>query len=441
MPGRIGVVTMGTKSMRVSSDKPSVNEFLLKPRPAALRLELPTFIMAGVAALSVYDPGLAAAPGLLVAVGVAVALSRPLRLRIDAPLVLSTLLVALTALSSLWSKFPDASTGAARNYAVVVVMFIAVRHVIQTIQQLRTVAVGYLAGCAVLVYRVWHENARQVSALEGGRLDLAGLNVNYAGYAFIAGFAMIALLWGTKRRTPGARLWLTAAGASIVLGIVLSDTRGALIGLGLMVAWLLMCLAAKKPPIRLLVGAVVVAAAAITTGAVDQASLAFENVFGRATGDWSGRLIVWPVARDFWASEDNFWFGAGAGAFQLSNYYQVGAHNFILELGTGMGIVGVLVYVAVLWTSLGKRTGADPRGKILVGCFIAASALSYLTGFWDHSPAAWVGVGVFSRLGLLDKDPAAHWSAVKPGVEKPKLSRAERKWLDGVQGSPRLSGR
>ncbi len=167
---------------------------------------------------------------------------------------------------------------------------------------------------------------------------------------------------------------------------------------------------------------------------MDQASLAFENVFGRATGDWSGRLIIWPVARDFWASEDNFWFGAGAGAFQLSNYYQVGAHNFILELGTGMGTVGVLVYVAVLWTSLGKQaTGTDPRGRVLVGCFIAASALSYLTGFWDHSPAAWIGVAVFFRIGLLDKDPSAHWSAV-PGSEKPKLSKAEHKWLFVVGG-------
>lgn len=441
MPGRIGVVTMGTKSMLVSNDKPAVNEFLLEPRPAGLRLGLPTFIMAAVAALSVYDPGIAVTSGLYLA-AVAVALSRPGRLRIDAPFVLGVLLVGFAVASSMWSRFPDASVGAARNYAVVVVIFIAARHVIQTLKQLRTVAVGYLVGCAVLVYRVWSENAKQVSELEGGRLDLAGLNVNYAGYAFVAGFAMIALLWGTKRRTPGARLWLAAAGASIVLGIVLSDTRGALIGLGLMVAWLLMCLAAKTPPLRLLVGGVIVAAVAITTGAVDQASLAFENVFGRATGDWSGRLIIWPVARDFWVSGDNFWIGSGAGTFQFSNYYQIGAHNFILELGTGMGIVGVLIYIAVLWTSLGRRsTGADPRGKILVGCFMAASALSYLTGFWDHAPAAWIGVAVFSRLGLLDKDAAAHWTAVKPSAEKPKLSKAERKWLDGVQGSPELSGR
>lgn len=432
---------MGAESRLANNDKPSVDEFLFEPRPPALRLGLPTFIMAAAAALSVYDPAIAGTWGVWAAAA-AVVLSRPLRLRIDAPLVLGALLAVSAAASSLWSTFPDASLGAARNYAVVVALFIAARHVIQTLRQLRTVAVGYLAGCAVLVYRVWHENAKQVSELEGGRLDLGGLNVNYAGYAFVAGFAMIALLWCTKRRTPGTRLWLTAAGASIVLGIVLSDTRGALIGLGLMVAWLLMCFAAKTPPLRLLVGTVIVAAVAITTGAVDQASLAFENVFGRATGDWSGRLIIWPIARDFWVSGDNFWFGSGAGTFQLSNYFEVGAHNLILELGTGLGLVGVLIYVAVLWTSLGRRsTVADARGKILLGCFIAASALSYLTGFWDHSPAAWIGVAVFSRLGLLDKDSAAHWSAAEPKVKKPKLTKAAQKWLDGVQGSPTLLGR
>ncbi|UKA65923.1 hypothetical protein LFT44_15645 [Arthrobacter sp. FW306-05-C] len=140
--------------------------------------------------------------------------------------MLGTLLVAFAAASSMWSKFPDASLGAARNYAVVLVMFIAARHVIQTLQQLRSVAVGYLAGCAVLVYSVWHENAKQVAALEGGRLDLAGLNVNYAGYAFVAGFAMIALWWGTGRRTQGTRLWLATAGALIVVGIVLPILAG-----------------------------------------------------------------------------------------------------------------------------------------------------------------------------------------------------------------------
>lgn len=418
----------------MNNDKPSVDEFLLEPRGRAVRLGPRTFMMAAVAALSVSNPEVVATYGPFIAAAV-VLTGRPVRLRVDAPLMLGLLLVSLAAASSLWSKFPDASLGAARNYAIVVIMFIAVRDVIHTLQQLRTVAVGYLVGCAVLVFRVWQENATQVTTLEGSRLDLGGLNVNYAGYAFVGGFAMIALLWATKRQTMGGRLGLAAAAASIVLGIVLSGTRAALIGLGLMIVWLLMCWVTKTPPVRLLVAAAIVGAAAITTGAVDNASLAFESLFGRATGDWSGRLIIWPVARDSWMSGNNFWVGAGAATFRLSNPFQIGAHNFILEVGTGLGIVGVLVYGAVLWTSLRPRSAeSDPRARILVGCFLAASAFSYLTGHWDYAPAAWIGVAVFSRLGLLDKDPDLHWSAPEPEAEKPKQTRVEREWLDGVDG-------
>lgn len=425
---------MGTMSRLVNNGKPSVNEFLLARRPRALRLGPRTFMMAAVAALSVFDPGTAVTFGPLVA-AVVLFSGRPERLRMDAPLMLGLALVLLSAASAWWSEYPDVSLGAAMTYAIVVALFIATRDVIQTLQQLRIVAAGYLTGCAVLVYRLWRENAVQVTTFEGSRLDLGGLNVNYAGYAFAAGFAMIALLWATKRRTAGGWLWLAAAAASIALGIVLSGTRGALIGLGLMIVWLLICWATKTPPIRMLVAAALVGAAAITTGAIDKASLAFESMFGRATGDWSGRLIIWPIARDTWFSADNFWVGSGAATFRLSNVFQVGAHNFILEVGTGLGVIGVLIYGGILWTSLGARSaGSDPRVKILIGCFIAASAFSYLTGYWDYAPAAWVGVAVFSRLGLLDLDPAAHWSAAGSKSKPPNQARAARKWLDGVDG-------
>lgn len=425
---------MGTTSRLVKNDKMSVDEILLVPRPRALRLGPRTFMMAAVAALSVFDPGAAVTFGPWAALIVYMT-GRPGRLRIDAPLILGLGLVLYSAASAWWSKYPAVSLGAAWTYAVVVVLFIATRDAIQTLQQLRTVAAGYLAGCAVLVYRLWRENAIQVTSFEGSRLDLGGLNVNYAGYAFTAGFAMIALIWATKHRTPGGRLWLAAAAASIVFGIVLSGTRGALIGLGLMSVWLLMCWAVKTPPIRMLVAAVLVGAAAITTGAVDKASVAFESMFGRATGDWSGRLIIWPIARDTWFSEDNLWFGLGAATFRLTNVFQVGAHNFVLEVGTGLGIVGVLLYVAILWASLGARpAGSDPRARILTGCFIAASAFSYLTGYWDYAPAAWVGVAVFSRLGLLGRDPAARGNAPGLAAKEPKRRRVPLKWLNNADG-------
>ena len=393
------------------------NEFLLDPRPAALRLGLRTLLLAAVAAMSVFDPVHAATYGPFV--GTLVFLTgRPGRLRIDAPVLLTFVLVLLVTASTQWSTHPDASWVAARDYAAMAIIFIATRDAVRTIQQMRVIAYGYVVGCAALVYTVWDQSRTQGAALDGGRLDLGTtLNINYAGYAFVGGFAMVALLWGTHRRTPLRSLGLIACAAMIVLGIFLSDTRGALVGLGIMAAWILVCWLVKRPPMTLLVTGLILFAAAIATGFADQASLAYETALGRATGDWSGRLIIWPIARQLWG--ENFLLGTGAATFRLSNSLGIGAHDLILELGTGIGIVGVLIYVAILWTALGKRAaGTDPRAKILIGCFLAASAASYLTGHWELAPASWIGVALFSRLGLLDTDPEAHWSP--PDDEKPK---------------------
>ena len=225
---------------------------------------------------------------------------------------------------------------------------------------------------------------------------------------------MLALLWVTKSRTFRQRAGIFTAAVILIVGIQLADTRGAFVGLALIAFWLLLSAMFKRPPMKLLVFAVLVAAWAIVTGVFDKLSLAVEGIFERATGDWSGRLIIWPMAREDWTQ--NIMFGTGASTFMNENSFGIGAHDLILELGTGLGLVGVVLYVILLWSSLGKRTAAagPRRGKVLVGSFIAVSTFSYLTGVWDLAPAAWIGLAVFSRVGLLGKDPAMQWRTAKP---------------------------
>lgn len=394
---------MGYLKSQPSLFRPVDDEFGAERLPPALRVGPRVFLLAGLACVSVFDPTLATIYGPFIAT-VVYLMGRPGRLRVDTPNILAVLLGLWAVASSAWSIVPNQSWITGLTYLSMAIIFIAARDTIRTVAQLRVVAIGYVAGCFVLAARVIAE-ARQGTVLDG-RLTLEGLNINYAGYAFALGFAMLVLLWVTKRRTFRRRAGIIVTGAALTVGVQLSDTRGAFVGLVLMAVWLLLCAWFKRPPFKLVTVLVATVAVSIATGAFDRASLALEASLGRATGDWSGRLILWPLAREDWAA--HFWVGAGASSFQHQNWVGVGAHNLILEVGTGSGVVGVALYVGVLWSSLHARPVPDGlrRHRMLIGSFVTVSAFSYLTGHWELAPAAWVGLAVFSRVGLLDKDPA-----------------------------------
>lgn len=373
--------------------------------PLTKRVGPRIFLLAALACFAVFEPSRVTTLGPFIATVIFLT-GRPGKLRLDLPNIMALALATWALASSLWSMDAYFSMRVGLNYLAMAVIFIAARDAVRSVAQLRTVVLGYLVGCFVLAGKVILE-ARQGNALGDGRLNLEGLNINYAGYAFAVGFAMILLLWVTVPLTLRRKAIISCTLAALILGVYLSDTRGAFIGLAFLVLWLLICAFCRtRPPLKMLVLAVLVTTWAIATGAFDRASLAVESFFGRETGDWSGRLIIWPIAREDWA--EHFLFGGGASTFFLRGTVGVGAHNLILELGTGLGLVGVILYLLFLWSSLGKRPTAagEKLGPVLIGSFIAVSAFSYLTGHWELSPAAWIALAVFSRIGLLGGNSA-----------------------------------
>ena len=162
--------------------------------------------------------------------------------------------------------------------------------------------------------------------------------------------------------------------------------------------------AARRPPLKALVVALLVVCVLMISGVSDKASLVFEGG-DRATGDWSGRLVLWPLARQIWAQHPLN--GIGMGGFHVESGTGIGAHNVLLEMGVSLGAVGLLLFVALFWTTLANGIGAvDPRLRaVLLGAFLLASAPAYLSGTWESAPASWVVLAVFSRLAVLAPAP------------------------------------
>jgi len=348
-------------------------------------------LLAILAALSVGEPAAWRAVGPVLAIA-ALMLTQPWWLKFDTLNVGVLLFVAYVCASWLWSSAPWVSFISAMSYVSAAIAFISLRHVVTSVGAMRSVAVGYLVGCVYLAVRLLSLSISVAGEPIGGRLNLPGINANYAGYALAGGFAVIVLLIATG---PSSRLHYAlyaAAAAAMIVGVSLSGARASLVSLVALVAWIGVTYFLRRPPVRALVTVVAIAFVLVVSGVVDKALVIFDDTADRSTGGLSGRLDLWPLAREHWL--ENFWVGTGTSSFQSANPYHAGAHNLILELGTGLGIVGVIGFIALAWLAL-KR-----GNTYLAGGFAAASSASYITGHWEAAPAAWVGLALFSISGI-----------------------------------------
>jgi O-antigen ligase len=150
-----------------------------------------------------------------------------------------------------------------------------------------------------------------------------------------------------------------------------------------------------------LCAAIFVAQLGTFTGAVDGALRLVDAGTIRGTGDLAGRLTSWPLARQLF--EEHFIVGVGAGGFPAINPYRIGAHNLFLELGTGLGLLGIVLFVGTVFTALVRSTRTvEPRFRnLVIGSLLAAWAPIYLSGHWELSAAAWVAIALFSRITVL----------------------------------------
>jgi O-antigen ligase len=357
-------------------------------------------MIAGLAGLATYDPHLVFRVGPFIAAAVFLT-GRPMNLRMSATVFLSLTYLAWIAASSTWAVSPIAQQTVV-IWAALLIMFIATLDLIKSVPQLRAVSIGYLTGAFLAVARLVFSNFDSITVGSSQRLTTDGINENYLGYAFVTGMALLPLLWYTKERTLRIRVGLIGTGIAMIIGMNLTGSRGALISVVAFVVWLLACRASKRPPIRLLVAAIFAVAVIIATGVLDTASGAVD--FGsRATGDLSGRIPLWEAARTIWSEHP--WIGSGMWASRTLNISQIDAHNVILEVGSSLGIVGVAIFLALIWSTLRVRPNSGPVVRIVVGAFLAVAATPYLSGAWEPSPASWILLAIIARVAVLDGDP------------------------------------
>jgi len=357
-------------------------------------------VLAGVAAVSTFDPTLALRVGALIAA--LMALPDVRSYRPTAPDKWAFAFAALTYLSLAWTISPHLTSAVGKDQVAVAVIFVAVRISVRSRRALGIIGMGYLTGCGITLWLLLQENSltrEQLDFTTGIRYGLTGLNPNYVAYAMAGGVAVAVLVSQFMRKSTPL---LLAPIVIIFVGISLAGTRGALIAFTATVVWCIVPSQLRRAGLVVVYGLVVGVASGILFGFTDD--LIRSNIEGnvtRETGNLNGRLLLWPIARD--AFDRHLWIGSGGGTFPALNPRGIFAHNVLLDVGAGLGLVGLIVFIALIWTTLisGTRGGDQRRRALLVGVVLCAVSPPMLSGYWYQSPAAWVIIALFSRMALV----------------------------------------
>lgn len=361
------------------------------------------------------------------------------RLRPALPDVAAAALTLYATMSLNWTVDPAGTLLAVQNQWSVLAIFVTVRLAVTDAAKLRCVVAGYVAGAVygVTLIVVQNLHALTLSSTSGARYGIDGLNYNYLGYALATGAVMTVVLHRLLDR-PAARFPLVLPLAGLTLGVVWCGSRAAFVGIVLAAGWLIVWRTARRLGAGLLATAMVTLALVIATGSVDGTLNALDGVSGRATGDISGRLTTWPIARDIIA--DHFWLGLGSASFRSINPFGIGAHNVVLELGSGLGAVGLVLFLTTLYAAVVHATrDADPAVRTpLVGVFILVAGPIYMSGHWELSPAAWVALAVCSRLAVVRPAPPLSPASPLPPAAAAASPASPRSLA--VAGSPVAAG-
>lgn len=307
-----------------------------------------------------------------------------------------------------WATF-TAVTGAAppgalaaTGYWSACAIFIACRFVATSREHVLAVAVCYLGGC------VWAAGAaltRPVDTSTDFRPTIDGVNINYVAYAMLTAVALIIALITVYRPNRRIRISAGIIIAVLVVAISRADTRAALGALLAGLAYLLVRRLSRGGGLTVMALATPTILGVVAFGAVNSSHLTLlESPFNRQTGDLSGRLAVWPYARQAW--EANPVFGLGPRVFPTRNPLGIPAHNLLLDLGVEIGAVGVLLFALVIALALaGYRRS---RVRHLAALLLLAWLPLWLTGIWAVAPAAWITLAIWSQLPqAADDQPEA----------------------------------
>jgi putative inorganic carbon (hco3(-)) transporter len=330
--------------------------------------------------------------------------------------------------SMLWARGESTALAEAIRLSFAVTVLIVVYAAARSFEDVRRISYGYVAGATatVLVGLTVLPRASAEAGAEAGRLA-GGVGDPNELAAFLLPAVALAAFSLASARAGQARALLILAIAVTSAGIVLTGSRGGLIGLGVMLLVAVVLAGPVRPQALLL--AIVLAACAVGYFAFAAPVETRQRVTSFTSSGGTGRVDLWSVARE--AARDHPLTGVGAGNFRiiepayaaetiaLPNVELIvdrpkAVHNTPLELLVELGPIGLALLAAIVLAGLASclsaiRAFARERALeaelysrgLLVGLIGMLSALLFVSG--QAKEQLWVLLALALAIGSLSR--------------------------------------
>ena len=243
-------------------------------------------------------------------------------------------------------------------YVKVILIFILILNTVTTPERVRQFTAVIVMATAYIGLRALIDYAQGVNLIENGRVQGAAgtmfQNPNDLALNMVAVLPLVALL-GTLARTTTGRLAAVAAALLMMGAVIASHSRSGFLGLAGMVVILGWQMGRRKPA---LIAAGVVAVLAVLPFTPSSywermASITDENL--DVTGSREARRLL--LGEAYQAFLDHPVTGLGAGQFvnynpptRAETWHE--AHNVVLQVAADLGIVGVMIFLFLVYRAL-----------------------------------------------------------------------------------------
>ncbi len=342
------------------------------------------------------------------------------------------LFLCWAALSTLWAEQAGQAARDASRYGLVLALFVLVFAAVQAPRHARWILGAFVAGAVLTIFLGVFYDARQdvPTAFDASRLSGGILDPNTLAASLLPALAICAFgMWAVR----GPMRWLLGSCAALFVGaILLTGSRGALVGLAVVVVGSLIL----GGPLRRTMLALALGLTAVAVGWYAFAAPAQMKERIADPGGGTGRLDLWMLGGR--VVEDHPITGVGAGNFRVvepryfsetinlpnSEFYvdtPIVVHSTYLEVLTELGVVGFFLFAAIIvgslvltWRAAQEFSRIDPalelwtRG-LLVGVLGLLTAFGFISAPYDKQMWLLLALGValysLSRSLATARDP------------------------------------
>lgn len=320
------------------------------------------------------------------------------------------LFVLLNLASFFWSLEPADSLDRTLRLMQSCVLVLMVWDVCRTRAQVETAHLLYVVGCYIAVL------ATVINFLQGVRLGgedrfaAAGFDPNDMGLILCMGIPWAWQFAISKRAgRPIFQIIGYAYPAAAILAILLAGSRGALIAAIPGLFYVVITMRRAHPAARVALPILIVAAVAILSMQRGGPLQRFTKLENSASADnLTGRVDIWKAGLQIFQKHPLL--GVGGGAFptavepfhikQAQVYgYKIVAHNTYLSVLTELGVIGFVVFLALLASLLREIIHQPPADRAASLFTFAVWAVGVFSLTFEYRSQTWLVFGLLLLSG------------------------------------------